>query len=70
MNEHNDRKRESGVLTDAGRLRTLPGDLLGNSGNDEQRHKQGERDGGLYRGKSQRDGNGTVEKAMEIDDTP
>lgn len=63
VNEHNDRKRESGVLTDAGRLRTLPGDLLGNSGNDEQRHKQGERDGGLYRGKSQRDGNGTVEKS-------
>nr|DAQ66114.1 MAG TPA: Type I restriction enzyme Methylase [Caudoviricetes sp.] len=59
VNEHNDRQRESGVLTDAGRLRTLPGDLLGNSGNDEQRHKQGERDGGLYRGKSQRDGNGT-----------
>lgn len=63
VNEHNDRQRESGVLTDAGRLRTLPGDLLGNSGNDEQRHKQGERDGGLYRGKSQRDGNGTVEKS-------
>lgn len=59
VNEHNDRQRESGVLTDAGRLRTLPGDLLGNSGNDEQRHKQGERDGGLYRGKSQRDRNGT-----------
>lgn len=59
VNEHNNRQRESGVLTDIGGLRALQGDLLGNSGNDERQSKQNERDGGLYRGKSQRDGNGT-----------
>lgn len=59
VNEHNYRQRESGVLTDIGGLRALQGDLLGNSGNDERQSKQNERDGGLYRGKSQRDGNGT-----------
>lgn len=63
VNEHNYRQRESGVLTDIGGLRALQGDLLGNSGNDERQSKQNERDGGLYRGKSQRDGNGTVEKS-------
>ena len=59
VNEHNYRQRESGVLTDIGGLRALQGDLLGNSGNDGRQTKQNERDGGLYRGKSQRDGNGT-----------
>ena len=42
----------------------MQGDVLGNSGNDERQSKQYERDGGLYRGKSQRDGNGTVEKGV------
>lgn len=59
VNEHNNRQRESGVLTDIGGLRSLQRDVLGNSGNDGRRSKQNERDGGLYRGKSQRDGNGT-----------
>ena len=63
VNEHNNRQRESGVLTDIGGLRSLQRDVLGNSGNDGRRSKQNERDGGFYRSKSQRDGNGTVEKS-------
>lgn len=64
VNEHNNRQRESGVLTDIGGLRSLQRDVLGNSGNDGRRSKQNERDGGFYRSKSQRDGNGTVEKSV------